>query len=350
MTRKANVIMDKSRGAPSTSSHGKTSRQPSPSLHGTGAVQQKIQCLLEKEAIIRKQGDHAKLNNTDLSCTPNLVWREKVAHWCYDVVDHLNESRSLVYVAMNMLDRYCAVSTTDGSTMDEQTYERASMTALFLAVRIAGSGNLCLQELTSMSRGEIQVRDIISMGTCMIKSLTWEHRIVTPLDFVGVWLGLISQDLRSQRVLDSACYLVEIAVCDASLSKSKASDVALAAVLNSLGAPRSIETKNFAKAVKDASGIVLDTLEFSSLCARLQGIYSQSAESSNYSGPHLVVDEGDEPIQAALCQSSMVVGSISSDDLVESCNKRQLDSSSSPSDPVQQLKRSKLAHDVTALE
>jgi hypothetical protein len=297
MTRKPNVIMDKSREKHSRS-QWKASQKSSPSLQNTGAVQQTIQCLLEKEAIIRKQEDHAKLNDTDLSSTPNLVWREKVTHWCYDVVDHLDESRSVVYVAMNMLDRFCAVSTTDGNSMDEQTYERASMTALFLAVRIAGSGNICLHELTSMSRGEIPVRDIISMGTCMIKSLTWEHRIVTPLDFVGVWLGLISEDLRSQRVLDSACYLVEIAVCDTSLCRSKASDVALAAVLNSLGAPRSIATKNFSKAVTDASGIVLDTLEFSSLCARLQGIYSQSAESSNYSGPHLVVDdEGDEPIQ-----------------------------------------------------
>jgi hypothetical protein len=348
MTREANVIMDKAMGAPN-SGHWMTSRQPLPSSQDTGAVQQKIQSLLEKEAIIRKQVDHTELNETDLSCTPNLVWREKVAHWCYDVIDHLNESRSVVYVAMNMLDRYCAVSTNDGSPMDEQTYETASMTALFLAVRIAGSGNLCLQELTSMSRGEIQVRDIISMGNCMVKSLTWEHRIITPLDFVGVWLGLISQDLRSQRVLDSACYLVEIAVCDTSLSKSKASDVALAAVLNSLRSPRSIETKNFVKAVKHASGIVLNTLEFSSLCARLQGIYSQSAESSNSSGPHLVIDEEDEPIQASPCHSSTVVRSISSDDLVETCNKREFDSSSSTRDPVQ-LKRTKFAHDVTALE
>jgi hypothetical protein len=343
--------MDKSREAPSNS-QWKATKQSSPSILDMGALQQTLQCLLEKEAIIRKQGDHAKLNDTDLSCTPNLVWREKVAHWCYDVVDHLDESRSVVYVAMNMLDRFCAVSTTtDGNSMDEQTYERASMTALFLAVRIAGSGNLCLHELASMSRGEIQVRDIISMGTSMIKSLTWEHRIVTPLDFVGVWLGLISDDLRSQRVLDSACYLIEIAVCDTSLCRSKASDVALAAVLNSLGAPRSIAAKNFSEAVKDASGIVLDTPEFSSLCARLQGIYSQSAESGNYSGPHLVVDdEADEPIQAALFHSSTVVRSISSDDLVEpACNKRQVDSASSPSDSVP-LKRTKLAHDVTALE
>jgi hypothetical protein len=88
-------------------------------------------------------------------------------------------------------------------------------------------------------------------------------------------------------------------------------------------------------------------LEFSSLCARLQGIYSQSAESNDSSGPHLVVDEGDEPIQASLCHSSTVVRSISSDDLVETCNKRQVDSSTS--DPVQ-LKRTKFAHDVTALE
>jgi hypothetical protein len=346
---KLNVIMDKSGGAPSRS-QWKASDQPSPSLRNTGALQQTIQRLLEKEAIIRKQEDHAKLNDTHLSCTPNPVWREKVAHWCYDVVDHLDESRSVVYVAMNMLDRFCAVSTTEENSMDEQTYERASMTALFLAVRIAGSGNLCLQELTSMSRGEIKVRDIISMGTCMINSLTWEHRIVTPLDCVSVWLGLISQDLRSQRLLDSACYLVEIAVCDTSLSKSKASDVALAAVLNSLGGPRSTEAKNFAKAVKDASGIVLNTLEFSSLCARLQGIYSQSAESSNYSGPHLVLDdEGDEPIQAAFCHSSTVVRSISSDDFVETCNKRQVDSASKSSDLVH-LKRTKFAHDVTALE
>jgi hypothetical protein len=342
--------MEKATGA--SSSCRKTCRQSSSSLHEEGVLQETIQQMLAKEAAIRRQGDHVKLNDAhaEVAGIPNLVWREKVAHWCYGVVDHLNESRSVVYVAMNILDRYCAVSASDGCSMDERTYEMASMTAIFLAVRIAGSGNLCLQELTSMSRGQVRVRDIISTGTSMIKILTWEHRIVTPLDFVGVWLDLISEDLRSQHVFDSACYLVEIAVCDSALSPSKASDVALAAVMNSLGETPS-DQENFAKAVKQATGIVFDTSEFSSLRARLQGIYSQSADSSSKNDePHLIDDECREPVQA-ICQPSILVASISSDELEQiyedETNKRQLDSS--PSSVSVQLKRTKYTYDVPAL-
>jgi hypothetical protein len=304
----------------------------------------KIQRLMEAERAIRRQRDHIALNDTAI-VGHNLVWREKVAHWYYGVVDHLNESRSIVYVAMNMLDRYCAAH--DGSSsMDEAMFELASMTAVFLAVRIAGSGSLGLPELIAMSRGSIRARDIISTGTDMIKTLTWNLRLITPLDFVKDFIELFSESMdakRKQLVLDSASYLVEIAVCDASFSCKSASDLALAAVLNALATVFSVvELEEFSETVKQSTGINVDATEILSIRSRLQGVYSQSSDSRENSGPHLVCDDEDEePIQA-FSHSNIVMRTISEDQLVDTCDenncKRKVDP---PFDDCVHLKRTK---------
>lgn len=327
----------------SSASHTTPSTQASLSLHEQdGSV--KIQRMLQAERVIRRQRDHSKLNNEEIgTCSPNLVWREKVAQWYYGVVDSLNESRSVVYVAMNILDRYCAVY--EGCSMDENTYELASMTAVFLAVRIAGSGSLYVSQLTSMSKGSTRVRDIVSMGTAMLKALTWDHRLITPLEFVSEWLELLPEtnEARKQQILDSASYLVEIAVCDASFARSSPSDLALAAVLNALGPRQGIATGKFSRTVKLTTGVVVESVTLFSLRARLQGIYSQSADSREPSGPHLVPDDEEEedPIQQAF-HSFIATRTISHDQLAtlykdDSCTRKRATSLDEPS----QLKRTK---------
>ena len=42
----------------------------------------------------------------------HYAWRQQVAKWCYDVVDHLSLSRSIVHVTMNILERYLDATAT----------------------------------------------------------------------------------------------------------------------------------------------------------------------------------------------------------------------------------------------
>jgi len=280
----------------------------------------RLERMLESEVAFASQKDQAVfMKNDDTASSLNFVWREKVVQWCYDVADHLNESRSVVYVAMNILDRYCSI-VSHGQPVDEQTYELASMTAIFLAVRISGTGNLRLHELTSMSRGGITIQDVISMGTAMIKELTWDYRILTPLDFIKSLLDCLPSKIgapRRQLLLEFASYLVEIAVCDVHLSQSKASELALAALLNSLQAQKADDVLSFTRSLEQVDSMKPYSEDMSSLRMRLHCIYTQSADSHRRSSPHLVTEEGDGIQVHLLCNPSTVIRNVSRGSLVD---------------------------------
>jgi hypothetical protein len=212
----------------------------------------------------------------------NSLWRQKVALWCYQVVDHLEEERSTVYVAMNILDRFCS-ALHSRAEMDEHAYEVASMTALFLAVRIAGSGNLEMSELLPMSRKGISSQDIMLTGTSIIETLDLSKRILTPFDFIASLVDHLPLSLKANasRLRDSACYLAEMAVCDTVLSSCKASEVAFVALVNSIEEMVSKSEANvFGSFVAKATDIVPSSSETALISRRLRGIYQKQRQDS----------------------------------------------------------------------
>lgn len=247
-----------------------------------------LNLMLTDEAQLLENHDYIALRMNGFS--QNLVWREKVAEWCYKVTDHLGEDRSVVYSAISILDRFCA---NPKNQMTEPDYQVASMTALFLSVRISGSGGLTVQDLASMSRGDISERDIVSVGTKMIKSLSWDQRLLTPFDFLRVFLlslpkSAIESDKLSLR--DTAYYLIEISVYDAVLSKRPASEVAAAAFLNSIQVHQRHDLVTFASDLCEPIGS--DEPAFRSVCDRVHSMYEKS---SGYKcTPNLVSDCEDE--------------------------------------------------------
>jgi hypothetical protein len=253
--------------------------------------------MLEEEGAILQQSDHRILLRQNFAGGPTVqpVWRERVVQWCYDVVDHLHESRSVVYMAMNILDRYSAVKLSK-TEAEAKTYEVASLSAVFLAVRIAGSGNLQLQDLLSMSQHDVCVQDIVSMGTAICEALTW-GKLISPVQFIEAFLELLpslNEAPRRQVILDSATFYTEIAVCDAVLCSSKASSLAVAAILSALRSTLSSEAGSFSRAVARATKISTSSEEIASMSRRLEDLYSQSAECTQASpGPHVILDDED---------------------------------------------------------
>jgi Cyclin, N-terminal domain/Cyclin, C-terminal domain len=251
----------------------------------------------------------------------NCVWREKVVKWCYDVADHLNEERTIVYVAMNILDRYC---TTIAPPLDEKKYEIASLSSLFLAVHIAGSGLLTLQELVSMSRGGISLQDIVAEGTAITRSISWKHPIITPVDFVRAIIRLIpslNSSEHKQALLDSSSYVIELALCDDFFSNVKPSNLAVAAVLNGLESNVCPGGKRVRHALMKATSFAISSFdEVTVLCARLLCIYNQSAENMLQCGPHLIEDEDIEEnsaivkVNQPLCITKRDLSALSDDD------------------------------------
>ena len=279
-----------------------------PQKHTTMASNKlaRIQAVVENMNLQQNEDDLMVMQEAalaeDLRWAPNAVWREKVVQWSYDVVDHLNEERSVVYVAINILDRYCAIQE---QSMDEKSYEIASLSSIFLAVRISGSGNLLISELVSMSRGGITTKDIISTGTDIVRELQWEYKIITPMDFVKSFLKLVAP--AHFRILDQASYLTELAVCDVVLAHSKASFLAIAACLSVLRSGLPSAVPGFVDAVLQTTEIDANSDEVQDLCARLAVVYASSGgndsqvmnvhnerESEKNLGPHIIEDDDDD--------------------------------------------------------
>lgn len=211
----------------------------------------------------------------------NAVWREKVVQWCYDVADHLEEDRRIVYVAMHILDRFVTPE------MDEKQYELASLTCIFLAVRIAGHSDLKLEELVTMSRSDISVKEIMKIGTQIIEDFNWDQKIMPPIDFLDKLTRLLPFDSsRKQAIFESTNYLLEVSVCDVSLISAKASSLAAAALLVVL--QNTLHIKNL-QSYSDTllKHVPIEEAEVAKLCRRLNCLPLED----NSSGPHLIEDD-----------------------------------------------------------
>jgi Cyclin, N-terminal domain/Cyclin, C-terminal domain len=243
---------------------------------------------------------------------PGSVWRQKVSQWCYDVADHLNEDRSLVYVAMYILDRYCTSLT---SRIHEKSYEMASLSSIFLAVHVAGSGDLTLSDLVSMSRGGITENDIRKEASVIATAISLREPIATPAQYLRSVVHQISKTTtfeQSETVIESASYMVELAVCDMYFSQCKASSIALAAILNALETVVLPNAKQVAQMLmKDLLTDVDSTDNIVLLRTRLSCIYNCSVEHLQGSdGPHVIEDDDDMDEYPRYTTSNMKKGGL----------------------------------------
>ena len=271
-------------------------------MAGSQQSRSELSILMEETERLRCSPDSRALEAASGNCAPNLLWREKVCQWCYDVVDHLGKSRDVVFVAMNILDRYCAVRNLerDGS-VTEKEYEIFAMTALFLGFRVSGIDDLNVTDLVSMSRLGVRIDEIVEVGSSMTALLSWDAPIFTPFQFVRALLRAVSDSVDQEWIrtlTDSASYLVEISVCDAFFSGRSSLVVALAALHSALRQGTASRESFCCKAYreelyKNNSTLEVNHEEFELLRSRLQHIFSRTSE-SRQSSPH-VIPLADEP-------------------------------------------------------
>ncbi|OEU08403.1 hypothetical protein FRACYDRAFT_271677, partial [Fragilariopsis cylindrus CCMP1102] len=198
----------------SSSINGVSPHDSSSSTSSTSSISTGSDCKTQKESTllqrIKKMMDIERTNRSstdDYRAIQHVdqsyhkqVWRERVAQWCYDVLDYLEESRDVASTAMNIIDRYLAVLSKDSSSSSSITaigefdYEVISFTALFLAIRVSGSSkDLEISELLqlSSSSGAPQARHILSAGNSMLAKLSWDHQILTPNAFLRELVALL---------------------------------------------------------------------------------------------------------------------------------------------------------------
>lgn len=202
-------------------------------------------------------------------------WRRKICQWSYRVVDNFQFDRSIVSVAMNILDRFlpayqplsdcennpasstscCCVGCNQG--IDSRTFQLASMTCLYISIKSSPetatveemNRRRCFKISTfaELSRGLFSADDIGNMEQTILSALTWLVNPPTPMTFVPYLLNLLpptqSLPLEAQRTYglvhqvlrELSRYITELGVCLGSeLSTYSPSHVAFVSILISM--------------------------------------------------------------------------------------------------------------------
>lgn len=265
--------------------------------------------MMDMEEANRSQmSDHRALQDLD-PYFHKQAWRERVAQWCYDVLDYLEESRDVASVAMNIIDRYIAVLNKESSpsksvVIGEFDYEVISFTALFLAIRVSGSNKeLEISELLELRSctGSLQVRHIVTAGNSMLQKLSWNHQLLTPNLFLRELIALLLiqnkeeaackaiEDESVSNLVEFASYLVEISVCDIYFSSLAPSKIAFGALalgmmsnsdLFSCGNRRNEFLSRFFESVNEQTSMTIECPPMNSIISRLLNVYNQSLEAA----------------------------------------------------------------------
>ena len=174
-------------------------------------------------------------------------WRRKICQWSYRVIDSFRLDRSIVSVAMNLLDRflmkhefpmesqYACRCISCKRSFDSRTFQLASMACLYIAIKISPEveceeeverrRHFCLAPFVDFSRGLFSQRDVVEMEKLILHTIGWKVNSPTPTSFIPYLLDLLpSQDkmpfesqhcypLVQQVLKELARYLCELSVC-----------------------------------------------------------------------------------------------------------------------------------------
>jgi hypothetical protein len=170
------------------------------------------------------------------------VCREKMTHWCYQVTDFCKFRREAVAISMSYLDRFLSSSSprAQKALYSKKEYQLASMTTLYIAVKLFEPMVIDASLLAAISQGCYGEEDIIDMEKDILHALSWRMNGPIVHDFISHLLAFLPKSAYSHNddfstvLLDFARYQAEIAVKDYDLSLMSNSDIALAALLNSI--------------------------------------------------------------------------------------------------------------------
>jgi len=168
-----------------------------------------------------------------------MNWRERICEWSYQVADHFDLPRDIVYVTLNYLDRVCSVSSGVELLRDKGRFQLLAMTTLCIAIKVHGemdtsvprAESLIVDTILRLGRDQFKVQELEAMEIDALQQLEWLLHPPTPQMFVSYFIELFCTEAKSE-LNDVALYLVELSVHDYFFIASKPSVTALAALSN----------------------------------------------------------------------------------------------------------------------
>ena len=163
-----------------------------------------------------------------------IIWREKICHWTYSVIDHFGLSRKTVAVSINLFDRYLA---TQGNRCDGSLALLVSLTTLYIAIKVHERKKIKLSTLAELSRCQFESKDIEEMEIQILQSLSWFVHPPIVVDFISHLLKFLPAVVpmpARKKIFELSRYMAELSICDPLFMDHHPSTIAFAAIINVL--------------------------------------------------------------------------------------------------------------------
>ncbi|KAL3798061.1 hypothetical protein HJC23_012352 [Cyclotella cryptica] len=153
----------------------------------------------------------------------NVVWREKICEWKFEVVDRFDIEREIVCISTYYLDQYLSTR-----YVDEKLFQLVAITCIYLAIKLHSPKKVAIQYIAAMGQGLIHPDHIVAMELSIMQSLDWHLYPPTPLAFIENSFPLIS---GNSDAFEFSRFLSELSVFAYSFVCFKPSSIAVAASL-----------------------------------------------------------------------------------------------------------------------
>jgi len=197
-------------------------------------------CWIESDSLVSDSSsgeDCFSRNKTvDVEC------RDKMAAWIYQVSDYCKYQRDTPEIAISILDRFLCTDEGNLSRTNRKSYQLASITALYTAVKLNETVFMSPKVMSLLSREFHKPKDVEDMEKKMLNALKWRVDPPTSRSFVRVLMDLIPEELLDETVrpviYDLSYCQAELAVGMYDLLPIPKSIVAFSAIMNALSRVR----------------------------------------------------------------------------------------------------------------
>jgi len=152
------------------------------------------------------------------------------------VVDHFDLNREVVSTAMSHLDRFLGVY---NGSVDKNLFQLLAMTCLYLSIKLNEYKHLLIpgskssmDTILQLSRGFFTLKEMEKMEYEVLQRLRWHVHPPTAQLFVKHFLFFLS--VEEHELHDLAQFMIELSVMDYFFVSYKPSEIAMAALLNSM--------------------------------------------------------------------------------------------------------------------
>jgi hypothetical protein len=256
-------------------------------------------------SLVRNTSAEVTLEPIDAEC------RVRMVEWCFQVIDFAELNRETVNIAMSILDRYLSSSSPDVEKviLSRQMYQLASMTALFLAIKMNEKTVVNASLFAELSRGSYTAADIINMESSLLATLQWRLNAPTSHSFLRYLVNLVSNDDKSHFAMESSflelcVFQLDLSVGDYFFCTKKPSTVAMASFLNALENSTQIcgaECSKVANALQSIYGTTIYSNDVCSTMNRLKMLLkSNGVEVKQTNKLHLPFTRRMSPVSVAV--------------------------------------------------